>query len=88
MTQFRLWDLPVNLYSQKVENYGTEAKKLKMDLKQTYLEISFGQLAKFELKDNAQTVFKKKRNILFALLEQINEELDRLVTTGVLTKLQ
>ena len=35
MTQFRLWDLPVNSYCQKVENYGTEAEKLKMDLKQT-----------------------------------------------------
>ena len=41
MTQFRLWDLPVNSYRQKVENYGTEAEKLKMDLKQTYLEVFF-----------------------------------------------
>ena len=45
-------------------------------------------LAKFELNDNAQPVFKKKRNVPFASLEQINEELDRLVKTGVLAKLQ
>ena len=45
-------------------------------------------LAKSELKYNAQAVFKKKRNVPFASLKQINEELDRLVKTGVLAKLQ
>lgn len=35
--------------------------------------------AKFELKNNTQTIFKKKRNVPFASLEKINEELDRLV---------
>ena len=45
-------------------------------------------LAKFELKDNAQPVFKKKRKVPFASLEQINEQLDRLVKAGVLAKLQ
>ena len=45
-------------------------------------------LAKFELNGNAQPVFKKKHNVPFASLEQINEELDRLVKTGVLAKLQ
>ena len=33
-------------------------------------------------------VFKKKCNVPFALLEQINKELDRLVKTGALAKLQ
>ena len=45
-------------------------------------------LAKFELNDNVQPVFKKKRNVPFTSLEQINEELTRLVKTGVLAKLQ
>ena len=44
-------------------------------------------MAKFELQDDVQPVFKKKRNVPFALLEQINEEL-RLVKTGVLSKLE
>ena len=71
MTQFRVWDLPVNSYCQKVENYGTEAEKLKTDLKQTYPEVfSSKMLAKFELNDNAQPVFKKKHNVSFASLEQ------------------
>ena len=33
-------------------------------------------------------MFKKKWNVPFGLLEQINEELDWLVKTGVLTKLE
>ena len=33
---------------------------------------------KFELKDDTQPVFKKKRTMPFAPLPQINEELDRL----------
>ena len=32
-------------------------------------------MAKFELQNNVQPMFKKKRNVPFALLEQINEEL-------------
>ena len=34
--------------------------------------------AKLKVKDGAQPVFKKKQNVPFAALEQINEELDRL----------
>ena len=45
-------------------------------------------MAKFELQDNVQPVFKKKRNGPFASLKQINEDLDRLVKTGVLSKLE
>ena len=33
-------------------------------------------------------MFKKKENVPFASLEQIDEELDRLVKTGVLSKLE
>ena len=45
-------------------------------------------MAKFKLQDDAQPVFKKNRNVSFASLEQINEELDRLVKPGVLSKLE
>ena len=95
MTQFRLWDLPINSYYQKVENYGTEAEKLKTDLKQTYPGVFSSRLgrctkmlAKFELNNNAQPVLKKKRNVPFASFVQINEELDRVEKTDVLAKLQ
>ena len=36
--------------------------------------------------DGAQQVFKKKRNVLFAALEQINKELDSLEQAGILLK--
>ena len=45
-------------------------------------------MSKFELQDNIQPVFKKKWNVPFASLEQINEEVDRLIKTGVLLKLK
>ena len=38
--------------------------------------------AKLKMKDGAQPVFKKKRNVPFAALEQINKELDRLEQAG------
>ena len=95
MTQFQLWDLPVNSYCQKIENLDAEVEKLKKELKEAYQEIfSSGlgrctkMMAKFELQDNIQPVFKKKWNVPFASSEQINEELDRLVKSGVLSKLK
>ena len=95
MTQFQLWDLLVNSYSPKIENLDAKAKKLKKELKEAYPEIFFGVLVictkmmtKFELQVDVQPVLKKKRNMPFALLEQINKELDKLVKTGVLSKLE
>ena len=38
------------------------------------------------MKNGAQPVFKKKRNVPFATLEQINKELDRLEQPGILSK--
>ena len=44
--------------------------------------------AKLALHDNIQPVFKKKRNVPFASIEQINKELDRLEKTGILSKIE
>ena len=41
--------------------------------------------AKFKLQDNVTPVFEKKQNILFASMQKLDEELDRLVNTGILT---
>ena len=38
------------------------------------------------MKDGAQPVFKKERNVPFAALEQINKQLDRLEQAGILSK--
>ena len=42
--------------------------------------------AKLKVKDGAQPVFKKKRNVPFAALQQINKELDRLKQAGIRSK--
>ena len=67
MAQFQLWDLPVNSCCQKIENLDAEDEKLKKELKEAYPEIFSGGLgkctkmmAKFELQDDVQPVFKKK----------------------------
>ena len=41
---------------------------------------------KFELKENVQPVFKKKRKVLFASIKLVNDELDRLEKISVLSK--
>ena len=38
MTQFQLWDLPVNSYCQKIENLDAEAEKLKKKKKKKLQE--------------------------------------------------
>ena len=39
VTQFKLWDLHVNSYCQKIENLNAETEKLKKELKEAYPEI-------------------------------------------------
>ena len=79
-----------------MESLTTEKQSLKTELKKTFPEIfraSQGKCtktaAKFKLIDNAQPVFKKnKRNVPFASQEKINKEIDRLVKTGILSKVE
>ena len=40
--------------------------------------------AKFELKENTRSVFRKKRNVTFTTTEDINKDLDRFVDMGIL----
>ena len=72
-------------------------KNLIKDLKETFLEVFFfsGGLGrcykmttKFELKDNIQPLFKKKRNVPFDPSPQINEEFERHERTGALLKIE
>ena len=42
--------------------------------------------AKLKVKDGAQPALKKKRNVPFSALEQINKELERLEQAGILSK--
>ena len=84
----------INSFCQKIQNLTIEIDKLKEELKGTFLEVFPGglgwckQSAKFELKPNIQSVFKKKRNVSIASLNQIDEELNRLEQIGVLSKVE
>ncbi|MGX9987631.1 reverse transcriptase family protein, partial [Soonwooa purpurea] len=90
--KFELWDSPISDFCQKVESFRTEAEKLKKDLRESFPKVFSEKLgcctkmeAKFKLKENVTPVFKKKRSVPFASIQKIDEELDRLVKTGILT---
>ena len=91
--KFNLWDCPMSTLCRKLESPITNTEKLKQELEQKFPEVFSGGLGKctktkaqFRVKDHAQPIFFKKRNVLFAALEQIDEELDRLKKAGILSK--
>ena len=96
ITQFQLWDLPVNSYTKKKKLlFGCRSWKTKKTLKEANPQSFSGGLrngtkmmAKYELRVEVRPVFKKKRNLPFAWLEQINKKLDRLIKTGDLPMLE
>ena len=65
--KFNLWDQPINTFCQKVECITAEAEKIKMELKDSFLEVFSAGLgkctkikAKFEQKENTPPIFRKK----------------------------
>ena len=44
--------------------------------------------AKFEVKENAKPIFKRKRNVSFGALEQIDKELERLENLTVISRIE
>ena len=93
--EFELWNSPINTFCKKVEQSTADSNKLLEELKESFPDVFSGGLgrcnkmtAKLELKTDSQPVFKKKRNIPFASLNQIDKELDRLEKTGVISKIQ
>ena len=72
---FNLWDCPMNTFCTTFNSVN-----LKKELKQRFPQVFSGGLgkcyklkAKLKVKDSTQPVFKKKRNVPFAALEQINK---------------
>ena len=89
MEKFKLWNSSISLFCKEIKGFINEAESLKKELKIEFSDVFSGGLggcnkmkAKFELKENVQQVFKKKRNVPFASLKQINDELDRLEKSG------
>ena len=83
----------MSTFCRKIESTSSDSVNLKKELKQRFPQFFSGGLgkcsklkAKLKVKDSAQPVFKKKRDVPFAVLEQINKELDRLELAGLLSK--
>ena len=71
-------------FCQENKGLTSEAETLKKELKIRFSDVfsvSLGRCnkikAQFKLKENVQPVFKKKNNVPFALLKQINDNIDR-----------
>ena len=93
MERFKLWDQPINNFCNKIENPTTEVQELKDELKARFPEVFSAGLgkctkaiARFKVKENALSVFKKKRNVPFAAVEKNDEELNRREKAGILSK--
>ena len=95
---FNLWKLPINFFCNKInvssfKNRITEnvIKDLKIKFPQVFSEglgICKRTEAKFEVKENAKPIFKRKRNVPFGALEQIDKELERLENLGVISRIE
>ena len=90
--RFNLLDCPLSTFCRKLKSPITNTEKLNQELKQKFPKVFSGGLGKcakmkaqFQVKDHAQPIFKKKRNVGFAALDKINEEMDRLKKAGILS---
>ena len=95
MEKFKLYNMPINLFCKIPESLTNETYKFKKKLKAKFPEVFSGGLgrcnkmfAKFELQEKVIPVFTRKRNVPFASLIQISDELDRLESMGVLSKVK
>ena len=93
MHKFNLWDLPISTFCRKAESCSSATENLISKLKKEFAEVftpSFGKCMKMatelKLKQNMQPVFIRKRNVPFASLDKINQEMDRLENVGILSK--
>ena len=80
----------MSTFCRKLESLTINTEKLKQEFKQKFPEVFSGGLGKCT-KMKAQRImpspyFRKKRNIPFTALEQIDDELDWLEKAGILSK--
>ena len=83
MESFDLWNLPINTFCNISKEASVSTENLKRELKSKFSIIFSEGLGKctlvkatFELKDDAQPIFKPKRQIPFAAEEIIVKEQD------------
>ena len=93
MHEPNLWDLPISTFCRKAELCSSPTENIISKLKKEFAEVFTPGLGKctkmaaeLKLKQNMQPVFIRKRNMLFASLDKINHELDRLENVWILSK--
>ena len=74
--QFKLWNNPITSFCQEIKGFTNEAESLKKELKIKFSEVFSGGLgrcnkmkAKFELKENIQPIFKKKKEYTLCIVK-------------------
>ena len=93
MHEFNLWDLPIFTFCRKSKSRSSATENLISKLKKEFAEVFTPGLVKctkmaaeLKLKQNMKPVFIRKRNVPFASLDKINQELDRLENVRILSK--
>lgn len=98
MKLFELWHLPINIYCKNIGGQATSLKKqcenLKVELKKCFPDVLSDELSRcskikgeFQVKKGLMPVFKPKRSVPFAALDQVDKELDRLEKISVIEKI-
>ena len=87
---FNLSDCSMSTYCRKLESPTTNIEKLKQE--QKFPGVFFGGLRKctkikahFQIKENALPILLNERNVPFAALVQISDELDRLERAAIMS---
>ena len=81
LDEFELWDSPISDFCKIVKHHATEVFCSGLG-RRTQI------VASFELKEGVQPVFKKGRSVPFASRKKIDQEHDRMVATGILSKVK
>ena len=93
MEEFDLFNVPINIFCNKIDGTMTSSDKQKNELKIKFPEIFSKGLGfcskvktKLEVKENVMTVFRSKRPIPYASVEIIDKVLGRIEKLGVIEK--
>ena len=83
MEEFYLFNVPINIFSNKIDGTMTSSAKLKKELKMKFPDIFSEGL---EVKENVMPVFRPKRAVPSVSVEIGDKELERLEKLGIIEK--
>ena len=93
MEAFDLFNVPINTFCNNVDRSSTNTEKLKREPKANFpkffskgLGFCSNVKAKFELEEDATSIFWPKKQVVFAAMANIGKELERLKKLRVIEK--